>query len=162
MARAAVLGIGNVLQGDDGVGVAAVREIEVAGLVPGCDTFDGGTAPFDMMSVFLDYDLVVVIDAVRAGRRPGTVYRLTPDALDDSRTVRFAHGLGVSDTVRVARELGSQARVVVIGVEPKCIDWSLDLSDEVRASMGELVFAVRREVRGLQPEAVPMRFASSE
>ncbi|MDO8964019.1 MAG: hydrogenase maturation protease [Coriobacteriia bacterium] len=144
---AAVLGIGNLLQGDDGVGIFAVHELERDASMRDVDLFDGGTSPFDMMPVFLEHDLVVIVDAVRAGGVPGSLYRVLPEAIDRvSDGARFAHGLGVPDTIRLARELGSTARVIVLGIEPKALGWSLELSPEVARSVPALMDAVRDEL----------------
>lgn len=143
----AVLGIGNVLQGDDGVGVVALHELQHDGVPAHVELFDGGTAPFDMMSVFLDHDFVIILDAVRTGREPGALYRVGPEALDRiTDGMRFAHGLGVPDTVRLARELGSTAEVIVLGIEPALLDWSLELSEQVARSLPAFVEAVHDEV----------------
>ena len=100
-----------------------------------------------MLGVFLDSSVVIVIDCIRAGREPGTLYRLPPEAIDAADDdLRFAHGLGVAGTVRLARELGSTADVVVYGVEPARIEWSLELSPQVEASLPALLDAVNREV----------------
>jgi hydrogenase maturation protease len=146
----AVLGIGNVLQGDDGVGVWAVQRLEALQrdrTLPDVELYDGGTAPFDMMRVFLEHDCVLVVDCVKGGHAPGTIYRLTAeDIAEIGDGVRFAHGLSVSDTLRVARELGSTARIVVFGVEPARVDWSFELSSAVEAAMPRLLEAVREEL----------------
>jgi hydrogenase maturation protease len=142
-----VLGIGNILQGDDGVGVRAVERLEREGTVPGVELIDGGTSPFDMLGVFQTSEVVIVLDCVRAGREPGTLYRLPSEALDVARDPeRFAHGVGVAETVRMARALGSCAEVIVLGVEPAHIGWSLDLSDEVAGALPRLIDEVRAEV----------------
>jgi hydrogenase maturation protease len=146
MSAVAVLGIGNILQGDDGVGVRVVRELEKAAPPSGPDLYDGGTAPFDMIEVFLEHDRVIIVDCVTAGDEPGTVHRVTPEVLAGIESgSRFAHGLGVPETVRIARDLGCEAEVVVLGVEPAEIGWSLDLSDPVEMAVPRLVDAVRVE-----------------
>jgi hydrogenase maturation protease len=147
MTSAAVLGIGNILQGDDGVGVRAVETLSQRRPPVDADLYDGGTAPLDMLGLFLDYDLVVVVDCVRTGREPGTIYRLTPEALEPlCDGARFAHGHGVPEVVHLASRLGSSAEVVVLGVEPGSIDWSLELSRGVRAAVPALLDAVTAEV----------------
>jgi hydrogenase maturation protease len=147
VASTAILGIGNILQGDDGVGVRVVEALRHLEWPPDADLYDGGTAPFDMLDVFLEHERVVVIDCVRGGREPGTVYRLTPEVLKwvESES-RFAHGLGVPDTVRIAQQLGATAEVVVLGVEPAVIEWSLDLSPAMEAAMPRLLDAVAAEL----------------
>jgi hydrogenase maturation protease len=143
----AIIGVGNILQGDDGVGVRAVQVLQGKDGLGDVEIIDAGTAPFDMLGVFLESRLVIVLDCVRTGREPGTLYRLPPEAIDGADDdLRFAHGLGVAGTVRLARELGSTADVIVYGIEPACIEWGLELSSQVETSLPVLVDAVREEV----------------
>jgi hydrogenase maturation protease len=145
--RVVVLGIGNILQGDDGVGVRAVELLDREGPRLEVELIDGGTSPFDMLGVFQTNETVIVVDCVRTGREPGTIYRLPSEALDTVREAeRFAHGVGVAETVRFARALGACAEVIVLGVEPAHIGWSLDLSDEVAGALPCLIDQVRAEV----------------
>jgi hydrogenase maturation protease len=154
MNTVAIVGIGNILQGDDGVGIRAVRSLHADGSVHGTDLYDAGPAPFDALDVFLEHEFVIVLEALGAGRAPGTVYRTTVDGLDPiSAGLRSAHGLGLPDTVRVARELGACPEVVILGVEPGRIGWSVDLSQPVAAALPHLLDAVRRELGEVRPAA---------
>lgn len=141
-----VLGVGNILQADDGVGIHAVRQLQSHG-VEGVELIDAGTSPFDMLGTFQAGGTVIVLDCVRTGAAPGTIHRLSPGDLalaDDD--ARFAHGLGVAKTVAMARELGAEASVIILGVEPAAIGWSLDLSPEVAAALPAFLDAVRAEL----------------
>jgi hydrogenase maturation protease len=151
MNTVAIVGIGNILQGDDGVGIHAVRSLFADGSVPGADLYDAGPAPFDMLGVFLEHDYVIVLQALGVGRTPGTVSRTTVDDFDPiGAGLHSAHGLGLPDTVRVARELGACPGVVVLGVEPDRIGWSVELSRPVAGALPHLVDAVLRELAALQ------------
>lgn len=76
--RAVVLGLGNILLGDEGVGVRVVEELERAGGLPGVELVDGGTAGFRLLPYFDAAGLVVVVDAAADGAPPGTVTVLRP------------------------------------------------------------------------------------
>lgn len=146
---AAIIGVGNTLRGDDGVGIHAALRLQ--GQTHGVEVFDAGTAPFDLLGVFLEHDTVIVIDCICTGREPGTMYRLPPEAMDTAEeSVRFAHGMGVPSTVRLARELGSTAEIVVYGLEPAMIGWSLGLSPEVAAALPALLEAVIDELKAVR------------
>jgi hydrogenase maturation protease len=154
MNTVAIIGIGNTLRGDDGVGIRAVRGLHEGGSAAGADLYDAGTAPFDALDVFLEHEVVIVLQALGAGRSPGTVYRATLDDLDPlSAGLHSAHGLGVPDTVRVARDLGACPKVVVLGVEPDATGWSVDLSGPVAAALPRLIHAAEREFRRLRAVA---------
>jgi hydrogenase maturation protease len=144
----AVLGIGNILQGDDGVGVRTIESLEEEGGLPGVLLVDGGTSPIDMLGVFQESDVVIVVDCVSGGMRPGSICRLPGDELDKVLDgERFAHGIGVAETVRLAHSLGHCAEVVVFGVEPARLGWSLELSEEVSAALPKLSHQVRVEAQ---------------
>jgi len=147
MRSAAVVGIGNILRADDGVGVRVIEALERSGFGQDADLYDGGTSPLDMLGVFVDHEVVVIVDCVRAGGRPGTLYRLTPEELGSTESsARFAHGVGVVEALGLARELGSRASVVLVGVEPEHTGWSLELSPSVEASVAAVVDLVRGEI----------------
>lgn len=144
----AVVGIGNLLMGDDGFGVHLVEVLEREDLLPGIKVWDFGTSPLDMLGVLLDNEKVIVIDAVRAGRAPGTVYRLTEDVLGDMPEDRLSsHDTRLLDTIAMARMLGSAPEVVVYGVEPERITPSIELSDSVNAALPDVARLVTEEVQ---------------
>lgn len=156
-----VLGVGNILQADDGVGIHAVRHLEAHG-VEGVELIDAGTSPFDMLGTFQAGGTVIVLDCIRTGAAPGTLHRLSPEDLviaDDD--ARFAHGLGVAKTVAMAHELGAEASVVVLGLEPASIGWSLELTPEVRAALPTLLDALHEELERLRSGAEALQAAES-
>jgi hydrogenase maturation protease len=147
MAEIAVVGIGNVVHGDDGIGAHVVRHLAAAGRAGATELYECGMRPFDILGVLLEHPTVVIVDRVVRGSRPGTLHRLDAAELDPlSEGLRFSDGLGVPDVVRVAREMGCENRVVVLGLEPGDITPALGLSPEVSEAMPRLVASVEREV----------------
>ena len=148
--RVTILGIGNLLLKDEGVGVHVVQEL--AGIDPGCENLnivDGGTSPDILSLVDDDVDKLIIIDAVKGGGKPGTIYRFRSDALDlDSTTPVSLHEVGVLDSLRMMALLKRQPKsTVIIGIEPKTIDHGLELSPEVEEKLPEVVKLVLREVQ---------------
>lgn len=76
--RPLVLGVGNLLLGDEGIGVAAIRHLEQSGLAGRADLVDGGTGGFHLLSLFRDYAHIILIDATMDGKPPGTVSLIRP------------------------------------------------------------------------------------
>lgn len=147
MNAVAVVGIGNTLRGDDGIGVHAVRQLLDAGGLPDADLYAGDPVPFDMLSILLDHELVIVLQAGGGGRRSGTVYRTSPDAFDTPIAgLGSTHGLGLPETVRCVRELGASPEVVVLAVQPQHIGWSQQLSETATEALPHLIDAVLREI----------------
>ncbi|MGA1796459.1 MAG: HyaD/HybD family hydrogenase maturation endopeptidase [bacterium] len=146
--KTAIIGIGNLILKDEGVGVHAVQRLEGMDLPPSIDVIDGGTDAMDLLPMFQDYERIIVIDALKAGGSPGTIYRVTPEEImhDRSRTLSL-HEVGLLDVLGMARQLGGHGEVVIIGVEPKEISCSIELSPEVEAELPRVMDAVLAELQ---------------
>ena len=146
----AILGVGNLLMKDDGVGVHVARALGTLDLPDDVVVIDAGTDPDVAYDV--DYaDRIIVIDAVLGDGPPGTIYRLTgtPGGISDCGE-RSCHDIGLLQTLRVARP--DEREIVVIGVEPKEIECGLDLSSEVAARVPRVVELVRQEIEAERRE----------
>jgi hydrogenase maturation protease len=140
-----VLGLGNVLLEDDGVGSAAVAQLlERFDAPAGVRVLDGGTLGLSLLPYFDEADSVVLVDAVRADGSPGTLVRLDGDDVGPAVATRLSpHQVGVADLLDGARWLDRYPRhVVLLGIVPQSIDLGLGLSPAVRASLPELVTLV--------------------
>jgi len=148
--RTLILGIGNLILKDEGIGVHVVRALEEKKLPPEVDLIDGGTATMDLLSIIYESRRIIVIDALKAGGEPGTIYRCLPeDLMETSDRPLSLHQLGLLDVLGMSRQLGGDAAVVIIGVEPKEISWGLELTEELQAVVPKVVKAVKKELRGL-------------
>jgi hydrogenase maturation protease len=146
-----VVGVGNPLALDEGVGPAAVERLKVEPLPARVVLLDAGTDFVAAMMEFADAGHVILIDAMRAGGAPGTIYRLTLEELEERAKAGAsdlsAHGLGVVEAVGLARAAGMRVpRTVVLGVEPGEVAFGEGLSPAVEAAMQRLVAAVRVEI----------------
>jgi hydrogenase maturation protease len=111
-----VLGIGNVLMGDEGAGVAVVRDLERRALPPGVTVIDGGTGGFHLLSYLTDHDPVIMVDATMDGQPPGTVSLLEPRYASDFPRSLTAHDIGLRDLVASAAMLGRLPKVYLLTV----------------------------------------------
>ena len=145
-----ILGVGNLILRDEGVGVHAVRELEKRDLPPHVEVIDGGTYLMDLLNVIQEAERIIVIDALRGGGKPGTVYRVTPDDLmaETERTLSL-HQVGLLEVLGMVRQLGGEPHAVIIGVEPKEISWGMELTPEVEAKLPRVIDAVFEELKGL-------------
>ena len=114
--RTLVLGIGNLLMGDEGVGVHAVQELPPEALGPQVTVVDGGTGGFHLLSYFSDYDPIVMIDATLDGRPPGTVSLIEPRYASDFPRSLTAHDIGLRDLIESAALLGPLPKIYLITV----------------------------------------------
>lgn len=145
--KTVVLGLGNLLMGDDGVGVHAAWALLNSGVPADAEVLDVGTAVLDALPALEKADRLVLVDAVKAHGEPGTVYRLSLDSFGTPKRMASLHGL---DILRVLALGGSGRRVeaIVIGVEPDHIGWSTALSPAVAAALPQVLDQVRRELEG--------------
>jgi len=143
--KVAIVGVGNLLLMDEGVGVHVVQELERRELPPNVLVIDGGTSP-DALAYAGEVDRLVIVDAVRGGGEPGTVYRLTPDDIDESdRDPLSLHEWDLMDSLKLSRYWTEDTEVVIIGVEPAQMEWGLGLSPEVEARLPRIIEVVLQE-----------------
>jgi hydrogenase maturation protease len=145
-----VLGVGNLIMGDEGLGVRCIERLDAAGALPaGVVTIDGGTSTHELLGDLEDLDLLVIVDAV-AGGAPGALIRLEGDRIPQAFSNKLSpHQHGINDLLANLQLLGrAPRRVVVHGVTPAKIALGLELSAEVEAIMGELGARVVAEVTG--------------
>lgn len=145
-----ILGIGNILLKDEGIGVHVVNKIKEMSLPENVEVLDGGTAGLDLVDFISGYKKLIVIDAVNAGGEPGTIYRLTEENLDikpkaimSFHDIDFLDALYMSDIMKEKPE-----EIVVIGIEPKNMSDGVDLSPEIEEKIPIIINAVLKELNG--------------
>ena len=143
-----VLGVGNILLGDEGVGVRVVEALAELELPPQVELLDGGTSGLDLVPALAGRRKVVIVDAMAASLEPGSVLRLEPEELQEQAdSWRSVHDVGVVEALALARRLPQPpAEVVLIGVVPGDVSWGLELSPAVQERMPELIRLVRAEL----------------
>jgi hydrogenase maturation protease len=154
---ALVLGLGNVLLGDDGLGAAAVAAIERDYRMPsGVRLTDGGTLGLTLLGLLADAANVILVDAVRADAPPGSLVRLDgKDVMDAVRDRLSPHQVGVADLLDAARLIDCYpTTVTLLGLVPDAIDLAVVRSRAVDDRLDDLVAAVVREVQSLGYEMV--------
>ena len=148
-----VLGIGNILLRDEGVGVHVVQEIQKRAVPEGVEVCDGGTFGIDLIDTIAGRRKVIVIDAVQADAAPGTVLKFGPEdmAAKEIRDMSL-HQLGLLETLTMAQQLGcAPDEVVIFGIVPKEMTPGLELSAEVAAVVPKVVELVMAELAQTTP-----------
>ena len=147
-----VLGIGNILLKDEGIGVHTIRELEKQDLPATVELVDGGTAGADLLEILADRQQVIVIDAVRGGHPPGTVIQLTPEDLARKPCPGLSlHDVTLVDTLGMLQQIdAAPGRVLILGVVPADLSPGLGLTGPVAKVIPEIVNLVCREIDRLQ------------
>jgi hydrogenase maturation protease len=153
-----VLGVGNTLLKDEGVGVRVVEDLQANFSFPAhVKLVDGGTQGLWLMATIQESDHLIVIDAVLGDGVPGTIYRLQGDDLPKGlRAKTSAHDSDLVEAINACKliDVGPQS-VVVIGIQPSDITpYGLELTAPIAEKVGELTGLVLRELEqlGVKPK----------
>lgn len=140
--RTVILGIGNIILSDEGVGVRALELLAERYRLPaGVEVIDGGTAGMELFQPLSGADLLLVLDAVKSGKPPGTVVTLKDAQVPAFFRSRLSpHEVSLSD-VLASLELSGLApgALVLIGVEPASLEIGLELTPQVAARLPDVV-----------------------
>jgi hydrogenase maturation protease len=145
--RIVVVGVGNLLLKDEGIGIHVVKSLQDIDLPPDVQLIDGGTSP-DLIAYTRAGDKLIIVDAAKAGGEPGTIYRFQPgDLSGEEGTFVSAHELGLEHNLRLMSLTGNEpGEIIIIGVEPKEIEWGTELSAELLHRLPEIVKTVLGEI----------------
>jgi hydrogenase maturation protease len=151
--RITIIGIGNVLAGDDAVGPHVVRTVEALYDLPECvQVIDAGTPGYDLTAFLVGQDAVVLVDAVKAKGTPGEVRTFDKAALLEKKPILAIspHEPGVREALLNADFMGVTPPVVrLVGVIPGATGTGIGLSDAVRASVPAAVAQVAAELAAI-------------
>lgn len=135
-ARPLVLGVGNLLMGDEGVGVVAIQRLEKTGLAVEADLVDGGTSGFHLLGLFRGRSHIILIDAATDGQPPGTLTLIKPRFARDFPPTLTAHDIGLKDLLESAALLGDLPRVDLITISiGELSSMSMELTEPVQAAL---------------------------
>jgi len=142
-----IVGVGSTLMGDDGVGPAAIEALQHRGVPDGVCLHDAGLAVSDVLGGLEPACPLVLIDALRAGSAPGSIYRarldeMTPEAGSLPQSVSL-HEIGAFQALQIEAMSGRRfGDVTLFGVEPQRVAWGEGLSPSIRAAMPKLIDSV--------------------
>ena len=156
--RVVVLGIGNILLSDEGVGVRVVERLEHDYRLPDVvEVIDGGTCGMEMLEQLEDLDALIVVDCVRFGQPPATPVLLKGDDVPVFfKTKLSPHQVSLSE-VLASLEFTSRApkRTVIVGIQPESMELGMDLTPAVAARVDDLLAMTVAELRAIGIEAEP-------
>ena len=137
-----VLGIGNILQKDEGIGVHVVNQMigSDCAIPVNVELFDGGTSGYDLLPLMSGRRKIVIVDALKTDDRPGSIYRFSADHLVGHNYVYSLHDMGVKKLVDMLRLMGENPEIEIIGIVPE--DYSsldISISDSVKESIPRVI-----------------------
>ncbi|MEN6586231.1 MAG: HyaD/HybD family hydrogenase maturation endopeptidase [Sulfuricella sp.] len=150
--RIVVLGVGNILLSDEGIGVRTVEKLaRDYVLPPEVEVIDGGTSAMEMLEDLGHADHLIIVDAVRSGKAPATIIRMAGDEVPVFfRTKLSPHQVGLSDVLATLVLMGEQpGTTTVIGIEPESLALGLELTPAVAMQLPQVVGLVKNELNQL-------------
>ena len=149
MRRTLILGLGNPLLGDEGIGVWVVEELKELDLPAGVELADGGTAGLGLIGLMEGYQRVIFVDAADMGRPPGHVVRFTPSEVQfkTAEAPLSLHQIGLGEALVVAEALEmAPAELIIIGIQPGRIEEGVGLIPEVEGAIPQAIRMVLDEL----------------
>jgi hydrogenase maturation protease len=156
--RILILGLGNILLKDEGIGVHVAKELQKQDLPGNVEVIDGGTAGLDVLSLAAGVNKLVIIDALRAGKEPGTIYKTRLNSRQkDSLTKTFSqekqskislHQVDLLDALSLSEKINvAPEEIVIIGIEPGDVDYGLEPTERVKQKVPEIIKKVLEEIK---------------
>lgn len=153
-----VMGVGNILMQDEGIGVRMVESLQADYQLPAnVEVLDGGTAGMDLLGTVADRDELVIADAVNSRRPPGSMVVLRDDEVRALfRSKISPHQLGISDLLAALALMdAAPRRLVLVGVVPEAMETGLELTATVAAARNEAVARLADELTRLGHDVAP-------
>jgi hydrogenase maturation protease len=145
-----VIGCGNILAGDDGIGVYLVRELNRTGLPAGVSVIEAGTPGLNFLDVISDKDKVIIVDAVKSVQK-GRVFWMKEDGLlKEDKNFLSLHGIGLSDALRLGRKAEPEmmpGEVWIFGVGIETAQSNLGLSPELKKLLPRLTTELVQKIK---------------
>jgi len=144
-----VIGLGNILRGDDGIGPVIIEELARSDLSVPIQLCEAGSDAFTILDHLLGSEPVLIVDCARMGKDPGTVQKIqTKDIERIPADVEMSlHGYSLAEVWQIARAMGTQKDLVMIGVEPEKVQFNSDLSEVVKKSIPIIIKMVVEEAK---------------
>ena len=143
-----VIGIGNLLLMDEGIGVHTINELETHDLPKSIEIYDGGTGGFKLIDLMHGAARVIFIDAVETGKAPGsvTIFRAEDVHSIYNKKKYSLHDTDLMEIIKMAEMLGNPPMIEIVGIQPKTINYGTTLSKELAVSMSNIVNSVLKRI----------------
>ncbi len=146
-----ILGVGNELLSDEGVGIHVIREIQKREINPEIEVIEGGTEGFGLLNIIIETDYLILVDSLKGGGKPGSIYRFNikdaPSCPDLFKT--SVHQIGILEVIHLSELIGNTPETIVFGIEPNKINTSMQLSEEVQSKIPRIIELILEEIKNL-------------
>ena len=148
-----ILGVGNLLLRDEGVGVHAAVNLQEFPLPDHIEVVEGGTDGFKLFHIIMEADRLIVVDCVKGGDEPGSIYRFDIDDYDHFPDIykTSVHQISIEEVITLSGTMRTPPKTTVVGIEPDELFMSMELSETVRSKLPK-VLEIVLETAGLDPD----------
>jgi len=147
--KTVILGVGNLLLSDEGVGVHVINKMMDMHFPPDIELIEGGVDGLRLMNLVVGVDRLIVIDAVKGGGSPGSIYKFRPEEFvtrtDTSKL--SVHQVGILEVIRLSGLVGKLPETTIIGVEPKSIEMGMELTPKIQSKVPRIIELVLDELK---------------
>lgn len=145
-----VIGIGNTLKGDDGIGMILAQKMEEREIPPDVKVFDAGTGGMKILHRLKDLEKAIIIDAVRFGGDPGDHVFFSPDEVKSLRESRGTHGTDLLEVLELSERVGEAPEdVLILGIQPKDDSTRSGISPELEKKIPEIMEELDKKVKSV-------------
>lgn len=147
-----LLGVGNILLGDDGFGVHLINSLADTPFPPNVQVLEAGTVSHQLIPLIRELDHLIIIDVVDAKDTPGSIFRFSPEDLQYTKEQMVSlHQISLIDVLNMAELTGGKPTTIIIAVQPKDVsNWSLELTDPVKAVIPKVKELIMEELKKIQ------------
>lgn len=144
-----IMGVGNLLLGDEGFGIHFVKELEKLELPQSVDVLDGGVLGPNLLGYIEDLEKLIVVDVVNANAKPGTIFKIKPEQIKEAsqKYILSFHQIGILEVVEMAKILGKKLNTIIFAIQPKTIEMGMQLSKELKEKIPEMIKLVLNEIK---------------
>lgn len=146
-----VMGVGNVLLSDEGLGVQFLNVLSQEPLPDNVELLEGGTAGLELVHLIKEVDYLIIVDAVNANDEPGAIFRFEPEdirVLPSQFEVSF-HQVGILEVLAMANILGTAPKTLIFGIQPKSLEMGLELTPEIQRALPKVKDFVLQEIQSI-------------
>lgn len=147
MKKVLVLGVGNILLSDEGVGVHVIQKMQKAKLPEDVELIDGGTAGLNLLNYIEGREKLIVIDCLMAEDKPGSIYRFRlEDLTTPTEMITSLHQVGLREVLNILSQTSQIPETIIIGIVPKTTAVNMSLSAEVETVIPKVIELVLKEI----------------
>ena len=142
-----IVGVGNILLGDEGIGVHVIRKLQKINLPDNVELLDIGVDSFSLILHAPGRKKIIIVDAVKSGSGAGNIYRLSTNEIEREKDKFLSlHQIGIEDILAFLQTNIISTEIIIIGIEPSEIKWGIELSSCLKEKIPQIITAILKEI----------------